>query len=500
MHRFAILLLFACAAAGAQTPPPPRHLVFAHYMVCYGQGVEMCRLEIELAQRHGIDGFALNCGEWCTFDAAGKPTPSRYVSEAETIYEAARQLDSGFKLFLSPDLSGLRDLPLNMGDMAHRFEHHPNQLKWDGKVVLSGWGGQPSSYAAAVRAIKAGGSDLCFVPHVSNERYAMAWSLETVLGFFRDQPDLDGVFYFACDDSVAGTLRTNATARRATQSLGKLYMAGACAHYNSANLRDFRGYEGYGAQWDGLSRDGADWVEIVTWNDYNEDSALMPYRWKDGWDRELCDHDESDLDVTAYYSAAFHAGRAPTITQDKLYAMYRDRPVSRSRVFDPAKGWFDSRTGPWPFDQIHDDVQDLVYVTTFLTAPATLTVRVGRQAKVFAQPAGIGHAAVPLAPGAPRFVLSRGDQPLLDVLGRKTIIAAESKLDSPFGQRLTQRAWTCGAAVGPVTRLDAAEGQLTGGATVVRAGEVAAVANVEQDGSGFSVPVKGLATARPRPG
>jgi formylglycine-generating enzyme required for sulfatase activity len=491
-----LLVCVAVSAAADQPLTTPRHPVFAHYMVCFGLDVEMCRQEIELAQRHGIDGFALNCGEWCNVDAQGNLVPTRYVTNAETLYEAARQLRSGFKLFFSPDLSGLRDLPRNMGDMVKRFESHPNQLRWDGKVVLSGWGGSPAAYADAVRAIKPQVAELCFVPHVSNERYAMAWSLETVLNLFHGQPDLDGAFYFACDDSVAGTLRTNATARRATQYLGKLYMAGACAHYNSANLRDFHGFEGYGAQWDGIIRDAADWVELVTWNDYNEDSSLMPYRWKDGWDRELCDHDESDLDVTGYYSAAFHTGRTPAITQDKLYVMYRDRPVRQSRVWD-AKGrrCFDSRTGPWPYDQIHDDVEDRVYVTTFLTAPAELRVRLGRTVKTFAQPAGIGHAWLPMSPGVPQFVLRRDGRTLLDVVGRRAIIAEETPLNSPFGQRLTQRAWTFGAAAGPVTRLEAAAGALSGQANLVQTGGMSAVANAEQDGSGFTVPVNGLATA-----
>ena len=38
--------------------------VFAHYMTCFSATPEFYHREIQLARRYGIDGFALNCGEW----------------------------------------------------------------------------------------------------------------------------------------------------------------------------------------------------------------------------------------------------------------------------------------------------------------------------------------------------------------------------------------------------------------------------------------------------
>jgi hypothetical protein len=210
-----VWLLVAGSGLAAETPEAAgRRMIFAHYMVCFGGSVEFCRQEIELAQRHGIDGFALNCGEWATVDPKTKELkPTRYVPSAERIYEAARQLGSGFKLFLSPDLAGLRDLPENIGDMVKRFAKHPNQFRHQDKQVLSGWGGSPASYAEAVNRLKKEGHDLCFVPHVYCDRWAMAWSFEKVARLFEGQPHLDGVFFFGVDDDVSGLLRTHATAR-----------------------------------------------------------------------------------------------------------------------------------------------------------------------------------------------------------------------------------------------------------------------------------------------
>jgi formylglycine-generating enzyme required for sulfatase activity len=481
-------VLLATPAARAAEP----RLVFAHYMVCFGSSVEFYQREIELAQRHGIDGFALNCGNWLSPD--GKPGP--YVQSTERLYEAARRLNSGFRLFLSADVTGIRNLNVDLLDMVRRFAQHPNQYRRGGKVVLSTWAGTPESYAECVRVIKAAGFDLLFVPCVSAPKHAMAWSEEAVRRFFDGQPHMDGVFHFACDDTIRGTIARNALAARVCQGLGKVFMAGACPAYNSANLRDFRGLEGYGAVWRGLVDDRPPLVEITTWNDYNEDSNLMPFRWPAGAERDHITHDETFLHATGYYSAWYKTGRPPAIGQDRLCYVYRNRPHAEHRVWDERKGaWADLFYGEWPRDQAHDDVADLLYVTTFLTAPAELVVSLGDRDHVFAQGAGIGHAAVPLAPGVPRLTLRRGRQTLLTTCGRKEIIATPTPENSRRGYHLANRTYTGGDAVGPALRLEAEAGTLGPGAQVVALGRGQGVRNAETDGSGCLLPVTGLTTS-----
>src|SRR5690349_14000826 len=95
------LALVACALLAAlgrpssaqTTAAEPKHYVFAHYMLCFFNSVEFYKQEIELAQRNGIDGFALNAGDWLARDN----TPGGYTLAAERMYEAARQLNTGFK-------------------------------------------------------------------------------------------------------------------------------------------------------------------------------------------------------------------------------------------------------------------------------------------------------------------------------------------------------------------------------------------------------------------
>ncbi len=318
----ALLAAGGIASAQDQTPPPEqpreRH-VFAHYMVCFGGTTERYKEEIALAQRHGIEGFVLNCGAWLQVNReTGETKPSNYVPMAERMYQAAKELGTGFQLFFSADVATLRDIEVNIPDMIARFYDHPNQFRLGERRVLSTWAGSPAGYRDLIEGMKADGREICFVPMVYPPKYKMTWSYETVREFFDGHPHMDGVFFFGIDGAVNDAIRCNAMGRRVTQRLGKLFMAGVGPAYNSANLRDFQGFHGYGAIWEGIIRDGADWVELFTWNDYNEDSNLMPWRWQRNWSKQYFDRDESFLDVTAFYARRFRSGQTPEIVQDKV--------------------------------------------------------------------------------------------------------------------------------------------------------------------------------------
>ncbi len=90
-----LALLASCRLKATVTlplEPQDRHQVFVWYMVCYSETVDFYKQEIELAQRHGIDGFLLDCGEWRSTDANGKKQLTRYVTNAENIFQAAEEL------------------------------------------------------------------------------------------------------------------------------------------------------------------------------------------------------------------------------------------------------------------------------------------------------------------------------------------------------------------------------------------------------------------------
>ena len=163
----------------------PRHLVFAHYMVCYGGSVEFYKSEIELAQRHRHRWLRTQLRPMGRNGYKTQSLSPAYAQSCERMYEAAKQLNSGFRLFISADVNGLGDLMNNMGDMVTRFEHHPNQFRYQNKTVLSAWGGT-RKHSRACRSLKNPGHPVCFIPFLMNQKYAMAWSFETSLKFLTE--------------------------------------------------------------------------------------------------------------------------------------------------------------------------------------------------------------------------------------------------------------------------------------------------------------------------
>ncbi len=453
------------AAPAAAVGPREPHVVFAHYMTCFTLDVAFCKQEILLAQAHGLDGFAMDFGEWC--DATGKE--SRYVANMDNMFEAAKQLGTGFKLLLTPEYS-VHPVDLNVEHMVRRYYEHPNVMRRNGVFCLSSYGIGGGSYDAPLKKLKAEGRSIFFIPLSGVGRHEMSESVENGLRLCQE-PHVDGIWRFGCDDNPWGLINTNANLRRATIRAGKLYMAGIAPYYNSANVRDMQGLRGYGAVWEGIIRDQADWVEIVTWNDYNEDTNLMHYKWKRDWDKQFYNRDGSYLDATAYYISWYKTGAPPAITQDKLFFAYRDRSRWLTRAWDPdKKEWKIHTLGKWPFTQIHDDVQDKVYFSTFLTAPARLSVTVGGKPRSFDLPAGLTHGDVAMAPGIPQFRLQRGGQAIIECVGRRSIIGVEDEENSLCAAANApislERIWAGAAVAGPGQRFNASAAALAGGAAL----------------------------------
>jgi len=453
----------------AGEPPLPKK-VFAHYMVCYFRDVEFYKREIALAQAYGIDGFALNAGSWLVGKTGEDRKPGPYVTAVEAIYQAAEELGTGFELFMSPDVNGGGTAPHNVMDMAQRLAGKPNTLKVGDRFVLSAWAGTVPYYTPTLRKLNENGFDPVFVPFVFPERFSIIWSEEVIRRFFRGQPHMGGIFTFLPDCTPAEQIANNIRARKVTLEEGKIFMAGVTPAMNSSNLRDYRGLQGYCAVWEGIVRNGADWVEIVTWNDFNEDTFLFPSRWSGGVPygaQAYLSRDEATLDVTSYYARWFKTGRQPEVVQDRVYLIYRNRSKYQTRAWDARLDrWIDitAERGTWnPVDQIHDDVEDEVHVTTFLTRPATLEIRLAGKTQRFDQPAGIAHASIPQAPGTPEVRLLRDGKPVYEISGNKEIIGKETRVNSAHGYHLSNRTWIFGGvASGDWKELPNAQAELLG--------------------------------------
>ncbi len=421
------LALLSCLAPDAERP---ERLVFAHYMVAcptYGGGSTVADYarEITAAQTLGIDGFALNCGGW----TAREP---HYKARTQKLYEAAEQLGTGFRLFLSADYCcGLTTDETR--DMIETFRDHPNQFRYGGKPVLSTFAGEGGDNAQGHQLVAfldrlggQAGRACVFVPYFYprpniTEHPSPAHAAQLLQEF----ATLDGYFYFGAAGSSAQLAASNRHQAVAWLGAGKLFMASVTPYYRGlgGNYRCFEtgGFEGFAQQWLAAIETGATWLEIVTWNDWGEASYVAPFGepgetelWGGHWGTMLSH--AAYLDAMRYYVDWYKTGQPPAIETDRLFYAYRPHPKAAAghrtaNDQDPAR--------PGGADGLRDEV----FVTCYLSAPATLRIESGETAYDIELPAGVQHLARPFAPGAQRFVLRRAAQILVDKTGELPITA-----------------------------------------------------------------------------
>lgn len=145
------------------------------------------------------------------------------------------------------------------------------------------------------------------------------------------------------------------------------------------------------AGWNKAIRDDADYVQMVTWNDYSESSQFAP----------SAAHGSAFLEISRYYSDWFHMGAAPKITEDKLFLTHREQfanaatKVKHERILPALSG-------------SQNDVRDKVEALVFLTAPATVEITVGGTKSTFNAPAGVSAFTAPLKLGSVQAKVVRG--------------------------------------------------------------------------------------------
>jgi hypothetical protein len=148
--------------------------------------------------------------------------------------------------------------------------------------------------------------------------------------------------------------------------------------------------EGYRAMWETAIQGGADWVQIITWNDYSEGTEIAPSSGTQ-W---------SFYDLTAYYTAWFKTGVQPVVNRDVLYYFHRRHTMA-------AKPSSARQTRPYTAAPGSDPAKDDIEALVFATATGTLRISVGARSTTHPVRPGINSVRVPMAPGTPVFELQR---------------------------------------------------------------------------------------------
>ena len=330
--------------------------------------------EIAAAKSVGIDGFAVDIA-----------APDIQDEQIQRLLTQAQQAGD-FSIMVTADMSG----PLGAvteDEFASQFASYLNSpgayRLSDGRVVLQAFYAEGKSaewWGNAIDALHDDyGVDVAFVP--------------TFLDATDNMDDFDSISYGfgnwggrnPADADPNSTLPgSQVDAVRQAHALGKIWMQPVAfqdsrpraGQYEEAGNSTLNSND-----WQIAIDEGAEWVQLVTWNDYAEGTAMAP----------SVGHGYRMLDMQAYSIADFKYGATPTITRDALYVTHRTQPSDATSIWPETMPLQPKPGSPDPTDNVE--------VVVFATAPATVVATIGGVTSTCAVGGGRSVCTFPLREG-----------------------------------------------------------------------------------------------------
>lgn len=324
--------------------------------------------EVRTARDAGIDGFSV--------DILSLSGPN--WDRVNLLLKAAHEVDPAFRIMLMPDMTSLHTDPATLAEALAKLAAQPAAHRLgDGRLVVSpfkaeavdpAWWSQMMARLDGQHGIRTALVPLFLNFGANAERYA-----PISYGF----SEWGNRSYTAQEGASAHT----ALAHR----LGKVWMQPVSVQDarpnqgvydeagNTANLR---------TTWGHAIDDGADWVQLTTWNDYSEGSQFAP----------SLHNGYAYLDISSYYLTRFKTGKWPQLVRDRLYVTSRVQFAAAVPSAGAGQRLMRPRAGT---AQPRDEVE----VLSFLPAPATVDTAVGTDHKSFDLPTGVTATLLPLRTG-----------------------------------------------------------------------------------------------------
>jgi hypothetical protein len=339
--------------------------------------------EIKTAASAGLDGF--------TVDVLSV-TPGDYNWERlKLLVQAADESDPGFKMVMMPDATQAdADDPNQLAAAMAELAKHPSAYHLpDGRLVVSPFDPERQGAAWWQSWIK-----------LMHDKYGV--TVAFVPCFLDYRPNVAAFAPFSYGLSDWGYRNPTANANLAANmadahSRGKIWMQAVSAQderpyastYDEAdNTENFR------QTWT-AAINGADWVQIPTWNDYSEGTEISPST-HIGY---------SLLDLASYYLTRFKTGQWPTIVRDVVYLSHRTQSTTTPS----------SESSPMTLRAGGTAPRDTVEALSFLTTSADVTATVGGAQQTYSAPAGLSSRLFPLRAGTNAISVSRAGHAILTV-------------------------------------------------------------------------------------
>jgi hypothetical protein len=346
--------------------------------------------EVRAAIARGITGF--------TFDSMSAADGTDSSSALHRMLAAAQAVDSRFKIVVMPDLTALGgDTSSVVTIIASAAASSAAYRLSDGRLVVSAFDAalNPASWwQSALANLSSQGIQVAFVPTF------LAWP---------SSPNAFTAFSYGYGDWGTATVASAQAIQNQTGTINNTYGKISMMPVDPQQFRpkDFVYWEAgnsgaFTDAWTSSIQGDADWVQLVTWNDFSESGEIAPFT-----DATLQRTIGTGFyDLNGYYAAWFLTGQQPQITHDVLYYFYRREATTAGA---PKQSQIAGIVTGTPENDIE--------LLAFLTSPGVLKITIG--AKTFTQnaAAGIVSFKVPSQAGTPVFTLSRSGTDVFSLTG-----------------------------------------------------------------------------------
>jgi hypothetical protein len=336
--------------------------------------------EVRAAIARGITGF--------TFDSMSVSDATNAKSQLHLMLAAAQAVDSRFKILIMPDMTTLKtDANAVMKIITVAAASPAAYRLSDGRLVVSPFDAglnSPAWWQSLIKQLTGQGIQIALVPTFLN------WSLSA---------DAFSAFSYGFSDWGSATA-VGATALEGDPAIvhsaykkifmmpvdPQQYRAKGFVYWEAGNSAALRN------AWTDSIHGDADWIQLVTWNDLSESSAIEPVT-----DSTLQRNIGTGFyDLTGYYANWFLTGQEPKITHDVLYYFYRREQTTSAA------------SGQSQLAKIYGgSAENSIELVGFLTSPGVLKITIGGKTYTQNAAAGIVSFKIPSQPGIPRFAMSR---------------------------------------------------------------------------------------------
>lgn len=365
------------------------------------------KTEVGRATSAGLDGFIYDL----------LTTDGVFWDRLKLLLQAAPLVDPNFKIMLMPDVGAGDHTTNDVDQLAARIASIANSPALyrlgDGRLVISPFAPEIQGttwWSNFINILQSKyGIPLAFVPTFLDYHANAAAFAPLSYGFSNWGPRSSTGANTAETAAYMGAFRDDAHSR------GKIWMQPVAVQDNRPHTGMYweaNNTENLRTTWS-AAIDGADWVQIPTWNDYTENTQVSPST-HIGW---------GPLDIISYYLTQFKLGAAPPLVRDVVYLSHRIQPYNLLPT---------NQTQLMSLNPSSAPARDTIEILSFLKYAATITVVAGEDHYTYTAPAGVFAKTYPLAFGSIYVRASLGDRVLADISSRFPIVSRRATQDLQY--------------------------------------------------------------------